>query len=204
MTDNAQKYGFRWVKSISGNSMPHPMRVRIASGLAANLNVGDPISMLATGYGSLQVGSEGTQLANYGIIVGFEPVYDAAQGFKVPVTKFVSGAGVYGTNYDNQTIALVVPGHGSIWEIDCDDNSTFTTYATYFAAIGENADHVLTATTNIPRLDISTHNTTNTLLWRIVDVSQSADNADFSGNYVKLLVTPNVVQLVPGASTTGI
>lgn len=202
-TDNAQKYGFRWVKSISGKGMPHPMRVRIASGYASNINVGDPISLLATGYGGLQVGSEGTQLANLGIVVGFEPVYDAAQGFKVPVTKFVASGGVYGTNYEQQTIALVVPGHGSIWEVDCDDAVTATSYAAYFALIGENTDHVLTATTNVPRLDISLHNTT-ALQWRIVDVSQTADNVDFAGNYVKLLVTPNNVQLVPGASTTGI
>jgi hypothetical protein len=42
-----------------------------------------------------------------------------------------------------------------------------------------------------PVLDISTHATTAALMFRIVGVSKSRENADFSGANVKLLVQLN-------------
>lgn len=209
MSDNVHKYGFRWVRSIYGEPFPKVQRYRLASGYTkslgspVDLRVGDPVTLLATGYIQHQVGSEGTQLGNIGVVAGFGPVYDGS--VMQVVNHFTAGGGVYGTNLEHQTYVWVTPGYGSIWEVDCDDKVTATTEAAYLALIGENVDHVLTTGSEPlanPLLDISTHSpSTATLLWRIVDISQAAENVDFSGNYVKLLVTPNVAQQ---SSTTGI
>lgn len=173
-----------------------------------DLHVGDPVQVLSTGYVSLAVGSEGTQTTIDGIVVGFSPEFDGT--VMQPRNKHVGGQGAYSTNYERENFVYVVPAEGNIFEIDCDDNTTFTTYATYLAAISENADMVLSAdTTNAndpkatPRLDISTHNTTSTLQWRILDIGQTADNVDYSGNYVKLLVTINKTSQAP-FQTTGV
>ena len=73
-----------------------------------------------------------------------------------------------------------------------------------------NADMILTADTSnannpkmTPQLNVSTHAGTGTLQWRILGVSETLANKDFSGSYVKLLVTVNVTQQAP-VQTTGI
>ena len=217
MADNTQYYGARWVRSESGqNEQPTPQRFRIASGYQptaggtnVDLHVGDPVTLLSTGYVQLMVGSEGTQTANWGVIVGFSPEFDGT--VMQPRNKHVGGSGVYGTNFERQNYCYVVPAVGQVFEMDCDDASTATTYAQYLALIGENVDMVLAAdTTNAndpkatPRIDISTHNpATATLQARIIDISPTIANQDFSGNYVKLYVTFNKVQQAP-YQTTGV
>lgn len=201
-TDNVHKYGFRWIRSMFGEPFPKAQRYRLATGYtkslaggAVDLRVGDPVTLLSTGYIQHQVGSEGTQLGNTGIVVGFGPVYDGS--VMQVVNHFTAGGGAYGTNLEHQTYVWVVPGIGSIFECDADDNVTALTEATYLSYIGENVDHVLTTGSEPlanPMLDISTHAVTATLLWRILDISQAAENVDFAGKYVKLLVTPNVAQ----------
>lgn len=212
MADNSRQYGFRWVRSEAGVSQPKPQRVRIASayqatagGTNVDVHPGDPIQILSTGYASLGVGSEGTQTITYGVALGFGPQYDGTAMW--PKNKY--SISTYGSLFERQTFMWVVPVVGQIFEIDCDDSSTFTTEATYLAAIGENADFVLTAdTTNAadpkatPQLDISTHNTTSTLQCRIIDLAQQV-NTDFSGNYVKAYVAFNKVQQAP-YNTTGV
>ena len=216
MADNAREYGFRWVRNLQGNSAPKPQRLRIATGYQpivtgptnVDLHAGDPVTLLSTGYAQIGVGSEGTQTAIYGVAVGFGPSYNAAWGGMMPMNKYPGGT-AYSTLLERQSFVWVVPVVGQLFEIDCDDAVTFTTEATYLAAIGENCDFVLTAdTTNAndpkatPQLDISTHNTTNTLQCRIEDLSPRV-NQDYSGNYVKLQVTFNKVQQAP-YNTTGV
>jgi len=213
MADNTNRYGFRWRKSINGAGQPKPIRYRLASGLQptaggtnVDFHVGDPVKILSTGYADMAVGSEGTQTAIYGIAVGFSPEYDGVT--MQPRNKHTGGQGAYGTNYERENYVWVVPAEGQIFEVDCDDNTTATTYAAYLAFIGENADMVLSAdTTNSndpkanPKLDISSHATTSTLQWRILDIGQTLENADFSGNYVKLLVTINKTAQAPFQTT---
>jgi hypothetical protein len=98
----------------------------------------------------------------------------------------------------------------AIWEIDCDDAVTATTEAAYQLTGGANADHRLHGAAGAaaesgakPRLDISTVNTTNTLIWRIIGISPTQNNRDYSGNYVKLLVVANLAQ-DPFQNATGI
>ena len=77
----------------------------------------------------------------------------------------------------------------------CDENTTATTEAAYQDMIGENCRFINTGATGElrapPRLDISTNATTNTFPFKIVGISTTAGNQDFSGNYVELYVISN-------------
>jgi hypothetical protein len=210
MADNRQCYGFRWsVAANGGRPLPAPERVIVASaqsfdinGGASNVSIGpgDVVRSASTGGVVLCDGAEGAggALSPRFIVVGVEPYYDAANGVMAYGSVLPSDV-TYGTNLERQSKLLVVPVDAGTWEIDCDEATTATTLAAYQAFIGEHANHThdITATNTrpTPRLDISTHNTTSTLVWNIVGISPTQDNQDFSGNYVKLLVRANVVQL---------
>lgn len=214
MADNTYEYGFRWVKGEYGQATPPIQRVRLATayqpaagGTNVDLHPGDPIQIASTGYGTICVGSEGTQSIIYGIYAGQGPEFDGT--VMQPRNKHTGGGGAYGTNLERTTYIYVIPVAGQVFEIAADDSSTFTTEATYTAAIGENADFVLVAdVTNAndpkatPKLDISTHNTTSTLQCRIIDLAPRV-NTDFSGLNVNLRVTFNKVQQAP-FNTTGV
>lgn len=207
MADNASLYGFRWQKIMgAGQGDLQPIRCPVASAYQAapsatnvDLNVGDPVKRVSDGTVALCAAGDAT----YGIIVGIAPFWDSVQ----KVMRFgnaLPGGTTYGTVVPRQSFVWVVPVANQIFEVDCDDNVTFTTYLTYQAAIGENCDITInqsssTAKAN-PRLDISTHATTNTLVWRIVDIPRQ-DAQDYTGNFVKLLVQANVVQQAPYQAT---
>lgn len=213
MADNAREYGFRWVKSSMGHVSPPVQKLRLASayqpaagGTSVDLHVGDPVQVLSTGTGGIAVGSEGTQSVIYGICAGFSPEYDGT--VMQPRNKHIGGSGAYSTNLERQNYVIVIPVVGQIFEIDCDDASTATTEAAYYALIGENTDMILAAdVTNAndpkatPQLDISLHNTT-ALQWRIEDLAPRV-NTDYSGNYVKVRVSCNKPQQAP-YFTTGV
>lgn len=201
--DNVSRPGFKW---HAGNPYPMPSPevciVATAESFDVNggisnaaLRIGDPVTRLSTGGVTLCEGNEASGNngdAVYGIIVGVLPHYDAAQNLMVPGNALPSDI-AWGTVLERQSKLLVVPADAGIWEIECDDASTATTEAAYQAFIGENADHTLAGAsgTNLnPRLDISTHGTA-TAQWRIVGISPTAENRDFSGLYVKLLVKVN-------------
>lgn len=215
MADNAIKYGFRWHRAINGKNIPMPEEVIIASATSFDVNsgaqnvslrIGDPVTRLSTGGVTLCDGSEGAGggVALYGIVVGVLPYYDATAGYMRP-SNSVPDAVTYGSNLERQTKVLVVPAEAGYWEIDCDDAATATTLAAYQAFQGENCDHILCGasgeTSAKPRLDISGHGTA-TAQWRIIRVSPTAENQDFSGNYVKLIVRVNECQ-APGFVATG-
>ncbi len=207
MADNVRKYGFRWWR---GNPHPQPSPIVCivatsasfdVSGGASNvaLRKGDPVTDLNSGGVTLCAGFEasGTGVRVFGIVDAVLPYWDAAQNLKVPGSALPSD--IAWTGLENQSKLLVIPAEAGIWEIDCNDASTATTEAAYQAFINENCDHTLAGASGTfvnPMLDISEHVAT-TAQWRIVGVSDSADNRDFSGNYVKLLVRVN-----EGASPT--
>jgi hypothetical protein len=219
MADNVQKYGIRWAKGYNGGrDVPQPVECFVASGQAFNINggssginlsIGDPVTRLASGAVTLCDGSEGASggVAIYGIVVGIQPYYDSTIGNSGALrpSNVLPSSIAYGTNLERQSKVLVVPVGNDVFEVDCDDAVTATTEAAYQALIGNNADHALTTATSTkayPRLDISSAGTA-TAQWRIVGISKTADNQDFSGNYVKLLVICNEPQ-DPSASATGI
>lgn len=215
MADNPRQYGFRFFKSITGLPNPKPIPRAIASAYqpavgatGVNLNAGDPVLLTTTGTIIKAIGTEGTQSQIGGIIIGFGPMYQA--GAMLPSNKYPAPI-TYGTIRDRESIAYVVPAMGSIFEVDCNAVlSGATSYFDYRALIGENADMILTADTTdannpkmTPQLNISTHAGTGTLQWRIEGVSPTLMNQDYSGNYVKMLVSVNVTQQAP-VQTTGI
>jgi hypothetical protein len=208
MANNTAKYGFRFVRSRSGGTnLPTPIEMAVADsyqatsdGAASNvdLNIGDPVLLVSTG----TVGLATTTADVWGVIVGFKPYWN---GTAMTPTNRLPGGTTGGSNITRQSRVLVVPVENNIFEVDVDDNTTATTYAGYQAFIGENADHVCVADlTNTsrpkanPKLDISVHATTNTLGWRIVGISDTAENQDFSGTGVKLLVMCNNIQVFDG------
>ena len=116
-------------------------------------------------------------------------------------TDVLASATAWGTLLDRQSRVLVLPIEGWYWEIDCNDADAATTEAAYQAFGGENCSFALyggiAPTTNPqnrahPRLDIGSHATTNTLALRINRVSDTQDNVDFTGNYVKMIVEINI------------
>lgn len=209
MADNPNRYGFNYVGHMgfeSGVGAPAPREVFVASGYQAapgavnvDLGPGDPVTKLSTGYYQLAAG--GAQVD--GVIVSVNKYYDGAVMRFGPV---LPGNTVYGTNYQRISSVMIVDPIGAIFEAVADDATTFTTFATYLAAIGENCDHVYvgdaTQKRAFGRIDISTHNTTNTLGWRILALPRR-EETDYSGLYVPLHVTANVVGQAP-VQTTGV
>ena len=204
MANNVHKYGFRPVKPWKGTQTPEGLECAVADsyqatsdGAASNvdLNVGDPVLLVSTG----TVGLATTTVDVWGIICAIKPYWN---GSAMTYGNRLPGGTTGGTLISRQSRVMVIPVEQYVWEIDVDENTTATTYAAYQAFIGENADHTCVAdVTNAsrpkanPRLDISGHNTTNSLGWRIVGISDSLENADFTGTNVKLHVVCNNVQV---------
>jgi hypothetical protein len=210
--NNVHRYGFRWsVAANGGRPCPVPVERRVATAYAAladtggtdyvGLSVGDPVGHLATGY--IELANNGDIC--WGVIVGFKQFYSNS---KLVNGDYVPQGTAYGTNLSRATIAYVVPVTAGIWEIDADENTTATTYAAYFALIGGNYPFTCpglnvggTKPQADPHLDISEGATTAGLPWRLEGISPTFDNRDFSGTYVKLLVSSNASQNAGVAAT---
>jgi hypothetical protein len=209
-TDNRAGYGFRYAGARWG--APYmPLWLPVATSEAfnvtggtsgVNLGSGDPVVRLSTGGVTLCAGAETTAVPPYGIVVAVGPYWDGA---RMQPTDLLPSATAWGTNLERQSFVGVIPIEQAYWEIDCDDNTTATTLAAYQAFGGENCDirlnggvsGTLRATNTsqpraFPMLDISAHATTNSLKFRIVRVSDTRDNVDFAGNYVKMIVEVNI------------
>lgn len=206
MPDNPIRYGFRYTRHANGGkAMPSPEELFIATGAsfdvtsgAANVTLGpgDPVVKLSDGTVTLCAGNETTVVGPYGIVVGVGPYWD---GNKMVWAKGIPSDTSWGTILSRRSTVFVVPFAQAIWEIDCDDTAaTYDTELEYLDMVGENADYKLCGVTgdtrSKPRLDISTNVTTGSLVCRIHGVSRTADNRDFSGNYVKMLVKANLAQ----------
>lgn len=203
MADNQARYGFRPVKgAYSGACHPKAVRKSVASGYQAqndaagfnvDLNVGDPVRILSTGYIELANTTEDV----WGVIQSFGFYYNSGTGRMEPTSRLPGGTTWSGEEQRPWVMVVPVADH-QLFEVDVDDAVTATTFAAYQALIGENVTHVCagvsaTARAN-PQLDISTHAVTAGLTWRIEDVSQSGFNQDYSGANVKLLVSCNLTQ----------
>lgn len=210
MGDNRHLYGFRWATSYNGGRTPIPIWLPVASayngsisgGSAIDINEGDPVVGLSDGTVAHAAGAETTAVAPYGIVVGFGKVWDGS--LMQPVNKILNSSGAYGSNLTRQTKVAVVPIDQGYWEIDVDDNTTATTLAGYQAFVNENVNHILKTGSEPladPMLHITGHATTNTLLFRIANISNSVENKDFSGKYVKLIVKANVAQMSWSSAT---
>lgn len=201
MADNVLKYGLRYVKGHF-NLDAAIQRVRVASGYSPtvggnNVNVtpGDVVKKVSDG--TVALCAAGDQ--PYGVVQRIHPYYDTNLGRMTIGTKLPFNT-VYSTNLERQSFVSIIPVQNAIFEAVADDKTTATTQATYTGYIGENVDLINTGDTTRgtvnPMLDISTHATTNTLTWRIVDIAPQI-NIDFTGLYVPLYVTANYSQDAP-------
>lgn len=198
MADNGHIYGFRPYKSRHGDALPSPIRCAIADNNAAEYHAGDPLKILSTGYYVLATAGDKVDA----VVTRIGPYYNGTR-FAMH-TDYLPKNTVYGTNYERQSFLYAIPAQRTVFECDCDDNTTATTYATYLSYIGENVEMVLgdgTSGASDPKLDISTHATTNTLSWRIVGISEQMTFLDFSAQNVKLLVIPNLTAESPWTTT---
>lgn len=208
MADNSLKLGFHWARA--NNSGPPPIEPgRVATGYngvngnsdSVDIYPGDPLTLLDTGY--YQLAAAGANID--AICMGIEQYYD---GSVIRSGKSLPNQTAYGTVQSRTSRLLITPADAGYWEVCCDDATTATTEAAYVALIGSNADHILTDGYE-PKagtlLDISTNTdgSPGSAGWRIVDISQTEENQDFSGNYVRLIVRVNETARAPH-NTTGL
>lgn len=204
--DNPVRYGLRPFKGRAGADFA-PVWRDVASGYQAapgavnvNLNIGDPVIRVSDGTVAIATGTG----VCHGVIIAIGPYWNAARGLMEP-TSVLPGGTVYGSVFERRSRVLIMPVLNWYFEIDVDDAVTATTEAAYRAFIGENANIAFSASAATglasPRLDISTHATTNTLPWNIHDISPNKLNQDFAGANVKLIVSCNLPDESPNVAT---
>lgn len=210
MVDNMLRYGFRAYTTLAGKAMPPTREITIATaqefdvtGLVQNasLRAGDVITRLNTGTATFCAGNETTPALPLGVVADVIQVLDTRTG-QPGFSRVVPSAVAWGTNEQNRTRISYYPIESCVWEVDCDDAVTATTIAAYRLLIGLNVSMINTGPTVgtnprleiRPKLDISTADTTNTLIFRIVGISESQHNIDASGANFKLLVVSNLSQ----------
>lgn len=213
MGNNAHIYGLRIAFARGGGKIPTPITRVVADayqgtidggGTNVGLSIGDPVKLVSDG----SVALANTTNSTYGVIVSVLPYWNATLG-RMEFSDYIPGATTSSGVFERRTRVQVVPISDAIWELDVDEATTATTEAAYEAFIGENVTMVCPGDTTIagrykadPRIDISTHATTNTLIWRIVGVSPQQQ--DFAGTNVKLLIACNIPQDNFAASATGV
>ncbi len=206
MANNTHRYGFKYAGNMEGGQGPRPLRFPVASayhgqvsGTDVDLNIGDPVSINA-GFAELGTGAGSSNLL-YGVIVGCFAKVDA-NGKSRPCNRVPAGT-TYASEA-NRTYVWVIPFGTNIWEVDVTGNTaSFDTYTEYLGAVNKNVD--LAYTLNIvdaskPKADPTVTLTgigTATKDFRVVGVSGTAENQDFSGNSVKLRVVINETNNAP-------
>lgn len=162
--------GLRWYRNKFGGDKPNPIPCVVADNYATALYPGDPVAAV----------NDGTvaQCAAGGAVFGvIHSVLQLKNSDSVLVRNALYvPANTRWTNHADRTIVMVIPAREAEFKVQADDGSSITTLAAALSCVGENADHTFASATasaalglSACLLDISTHNTTNTLGWRIVD-----------------------------------
>lgn len=209
MADNRHLYGFRWAGNLEGGCCPKALDFLVASGQTfsaggtVDLNIGDPVSLVAAD-GTVTLSTLGADAASgviFGVVTEILNARVDANGYSRPASFLPNGT-TYATEPLRSRVG-VIPFGRNLWEIDC-NNTTNTTINAYRALIGANANAVFSRDITNPNrpkanplLDMTTVTTTNTHDFRIVGVSNTADNFDFTGNFVKLRVVANNTSEAP-------
>jgi hypothetical protein len=199
---NLHKKGFRWVGSKYTPSQTNPpiKLCPVADDFNVTLKIGAPVKLISTGY--IEDADAGDDI--FGVFVGAEQYYDSTisalrGGPTLPANTS------YDTNASRVSLARVSPARGQLFEINVDDNTTATTYLGYVAFLGENAEWAVGTDgdeVDGAVLDISTHNTTDSLSVRIEDIPDR-NLQDFSAADVRLVVSFNEIQDTGSGSETG-
>lgn len=199
---NLARTGFRWVghKNAPSQTNPPIKICPVADDFNVTLKIGAPVKLVSTG--NIEDADPGDDI--YGIFVGAEQYYDATIG-AVRGGPVLPANTSYDTNASRVSLARVIPVRDQLFEVTCDDAVTATTYLAYVAFIGENAQWAVGADgdqVDGAVLDISTHNTTDTLSVRIEDIPDR-NLQDFASANVRLVVSFNEIQDTAGGSATG-
>lgn len=213
--DNLSLRGFRFYSTLSGSATPVTLpgfvdtleSFDVASGGSnCTLTAGDLVRRKASGGWEQADGSEATAESVGAVVHSVGNYWDAGLGRMRPTDKLPSDV-AWGTNLERRSTIRLIPVESAIWEVDVTGGSA-TTRADYDAMGGANANHVLTGSTDggflLPKLDLATLASTSTLFWRVVGVSQTQANKDFSGANVKLLVVANTAQVPAHNGLTGV
>lgn len=200
MADNTHIYGFRPYASRYGSGNLPIIPRTVASGQdhkddggnSVVLRPGDPVKQVSTGGINIALTDEDT----WGIVASIGPFWDGtrmARGTQFP------NQNTWGTVESRRPVIGVYPADCAIWEIDADTTAAANdSIAEYTDMIGENVQHTVPGNTALttadPFIDISLQATTNTFGWRIEGISQNFANQDYTGNFVKMLVTVNAYQ----------
>lgn len=202
---NPAKGGLRyWGSVFAENVTPRVLTCFVASNNSAGLFKGDPVKRVNDG--SVIQAAAGDPI--FGIVAGAR--YKNAAGVMVE-SDYLPASTTW--TLDNQrSIVYVIPATPfTIFEGDADDGVSITTIAAARSVGWENVNHVFTTSGSTStglsgcQLDISTHATTNTLSWRVLDISPYPSGNDVTQILAKYLVIGNLTHNWPGQfSTTGI
>lgn len=159
---NARRYGFDFLRTISGGDTPECMTFPLASGYApntgadgaagtaVNLNIGDPVQLLSTTIatataGTLRLAPAGTNADTsedltdrvFGIVAGFPRVRIAGaqrpNGFYTSGTTYTGGI-----SGQEATLVKVIPVANCIFECDVSTTAAgFDTREEFMAAVGQ-------------------------------------------------------------------
>lgn len=217
---NPHLYGFRFQRSLSGSETPQILTRPIASayapntgvdgagGTAVNLNIGDPVQLLADGTVRLTPPGQGTvQLLendSLGVVVGFPRLMIG--GAPRPNGFYVSGTTYTGD--DQQTLCAFIPVRDNIFEIDTSaaGGASLDTKAEWQSVVGGEAHiiySVLTSGAGQPKANPLVNPAAFSeaaavfLQLRIVDLGKRFDTYDPALLNVPLQVMFNQQQLLP-------
>lgn len=194
--------GARWkYNALAPSATTPPIEImNIADDYGTQISIGDFVKRINTGY--IERAAAGDTL--YGVFVGMEQYYD---GTAIRKGGHYPASTSYDTVFERQSKARVIPIFGQIFEMDTDDVAAgYDTYAEHLAFVGENCEWVSgTAVGSYSGnlLNISEHNTTNTLSLRLVGISNHVDT-DFAALGVKWLITGNLLHSPATGTTTGL
>ncbi len=212
MANNRAKYGFRFYSSQHGTGRASGVEGGVTSGYQANvpatnvgMSIGDPVAFNAAG--NFEIAEDITADRFFGVIAAIRTARIESNGKSRPAS-YLPGGTTY-TNEVDRSSLIVLPFSNNIWEIDAVGGAA-TTLAAYRLLVGLNANIIysldLTNTDKPranPQLDLSTAAVTAGLDFRIMGVSKTAENQDFSGTNVKLLVQLNLGS-DPALGVTGV
>lgn len=227
---NNHRYGFRFVRSISGNDTPQILTYPIATayapttvvgaGTSVNLNIGDPVKLLEDGTLGLVQAAQDVSGANadsddyaLGVIVGFPRVI--VGGYPRPGSFYTTGTTYTGgISSDSAPLVSVIPVEGNLFELDAAAAPSPATLAGAMAYVGMTAAmtySVLTAGNGQPKanplLDLSTAAAggANQLQLQILGLGKAAYTQDFTSAHVSFQVMWGAKQLqaAPDAAIFG-
>lgn len=210
---NNHRYGFRFVRSISGNDTPQIFTFPIATayapvtvvgaGSSVNLNIGDPVTLAEdgtiyltqTGQDSAGANTDSDDFA-FGVIVGFPRVivggYPRPGSFYQTGTTYTGGIGS-----DTAPLVSVIPAAGNIFEVDANAVVGAGTKSACLAVVGQTARiaySVLSTGTGQPKAnpllnvaDLAAGGA-NQLQLAVLGLGKAGDSMDFAATNVTFQV----------------